>query len=358
MTKIAQIAPRRVTVGVDTHLDQHVAAAKDELGRDLGTASFETTSLGYAKLLAWASGFGEVERVGVEGTGSYGAGLARFLRQAGVAVVEVSRPNRQERRRHGKSDPADAVAAARAVQSGEATAVPKSGDAAVEMVRVLRATRRGAVKARSQAVNAMRATVVTAPAALRDELADLSLRALVKRCQGLRPGELAAPVAAAKLALRCLARRYAALEAEVAELDAELARLTAQAAPALVAAFGVGPDVAGALLVAAGDNPERLRSEAAFSKLCGASPVEASSGKTTRHRLNRGGDRQANAALYRVVVVRLRYHGPTKAYAERRLAEGKTKKEVIRCLKRYVAREVYQLLHDRPAGRVGLGEAA
>ncbi len=352
MTKIAQINPRRVTVGVDTHLDQHVAAAKDELGRDLGTASFPTTSVGYARLLAWAGGFGELERVGVEGTGSYGAGLARFLRQAGVAVVEVSRPNRQERRRHGKSDPADAVAAAKAVLSGEALGVPKSADATVEMIRVLRATRRGAMKARTQAALTMRSVLVTAPAALRDELFPLSPAALVKRCAALRPGALATPAAAAKLALRSLARRYVALDQELAELDRELAALTAKAAPELVATFGVGSDVAGALLVAAGDNPERLASEAAFAKLCGVSPVEASSGKTSRHRLNRGGDRQANAALYRIVVVRLRYHEPTKAYLARRIAEGKTKKEAIRCLKRYAAREVYQVLLGTRARQV------
>lgn len=344
MTTIAQIGSRRVTVGVDTHLELHVAAAKDELGRDLGTASFPATSLGYAQLLAWAGGLGELERVGVEGTGSYGAGLSRFLRQAGVAVVEVSRPNRQERRRHGKSDPADAVAACRAVLSGEALGVPKSADATVEMVRVLRATRRGAMKARTQAVLTMRALLVTAPAALRDELGKLSLAALVKRCAAMRPGAVATPVAAAKLALRSLARRIVALDEELAELDSELVALTAKAAPELVATFGVGADVAGALLVAVGDNPERLASEAAFAKMCGVSPIEASSGKTARHRLNRGGDRQANAALYRIVVVRMRYHEPTKAYIARRIAEGKTKKEAIRCLKRYVAREVYQIL--------------
>jgi transposase len=232
------------------------------------------------------------------------------------------------------------------VQAGEVTTVPKTGNATVEMIRSLRVARQTAIKARTQAINALKALLVTAPAELREQLRGRSAAMLVRQAAALEPGPLDTPTAAAKLALRCLACRYQALHAEVATLDTELARLVAKAAPGLVARFGVGPDSAGALLVAAGDNPGRLRSDACFSMLCGSSPTEASSGKTRRHRLNRGGDRQANAALHRIVVVRLRWHQPTKDYMARRLKEGKTTKEIIRCLKRYVAREMFTVLNQ------------
>jgi len=343
---MAHPAPRQLTVGVDTHLDVHVAHAKDHLGRRVATTSIPTTPTGYQDLLAWARGLGEVDAWGVEGTGSYGAALARFLAAQGQAVLEVNRPDRSARRRQGKSDPADAQAAARAVQAGEVTVVPKAGDGQVEMTRSLRVARASAVRARTQAVNALKALLVTAPAELREQLRGLPAAALVRAAAGLDPGPVTSPLAAAMLALRILARRHQALSAEITTLTTELDRLTAKAAPKLVALSGVGQDSAGALLAAAGDNPGRLRSEAAFSMLCGASPVEASSGKTRRHRLNRGGDRQANAALYRIVLVRLRHDPATKAYMARRLTEGKSKKEAIRCLKRYVAREVFAVLHQ------------
>ena len=282
----------------------------------------------------------------MEGTGSYGAGLARYLHKAGQVVLEVNRPDRAARRRRGKSDPVDAEAAARAVQAGEVTIVPKAADGQVEMLRSLRVARTTAMRARTQAVNALRSLLVTAPAELREQLRGRSVVRLVGVAATLDPGRLTSPAAAAMLALRTLARRYQALDTEITALDSELDRLTATAAPRLLALFGVGPDVASALLIAAGDNPRRLRSEAAFSMLCGSSPIQASSGKTTRHRLNRGGDRQANAALYRIVIVRLRWHQPTKDYMARRTTEGKSKKEIIRCLKRYVAREVFAVLRE------------
>jgi len=343
---IAQLQRPRVTVGVDTHLDVHVAHAKDALGRRLATVSIPTTPAGYRDLLAWARGLGEVDAWGVEGTGCYGAALARFLVVHGQVVLEVNRPDRQARRRRGKSDPVDAEAAARAVQAGEVTAVPKASSGYVEMLRSLRVARATAVKARTQAINALKALVVTAPQNLREQLRGRSATMLVREAAALRPGPLEDPTAAAKLALRTLARRHQALSAEITTLDTELDRLVAKAAPGLVALFGIGPDSAGALLVAAGDNPDRLRSDAAFSMLCGSSPIQASSGKTIRHRLNRGGDRQANAALHRIVVVRLRWHQPTKDYMARRLTEGKSKNEIIRCLKRYVAREVFAVLNQ------------
>jgi transposase len=299
---MAHAAPPRVTVGVDTHKNLHVAAARDQLGRRLGATSAPASRAGYAALLAWAHGLGQVEAWGVEGTGSYGAGLARFLAARGQHVVEVNRPDRQLRRRRGKSDPVDADAAARAVQAGEATGVPKAQDGVVEMLRALRVARQTAVKARTQAINALKGLLVTAPAELREQLAGLPTARLVSAAATLEPGTLATPAAAVMLALRALARRYQHLDAEVALLTEQLDTLTAKHAAALRGLRGVGPDSAAALLIAAGDNPQRLRSEAAFAALCGSSPVEASSGKTRRHRLNRGGDRQANAALHRVVV--------------------------------------------------------
>jgi transposase len=356
ITTMAHPTPPRVTVGVDTHKDTHVAAARDQLGRRLGTTQVPTSSAGYAQLLSWAHALGEVVAWGVEGTGSYGAGLARFLAAHGQRVVEVNRPDRQARRRRGKSDAVDADAAARAVQAGEATGVPKAQDGVVEMLRALRAARQTAVKARTQAINALKGLLVTAPAELREQLGGLPTGRLVGAAAELEVGTLTTPTAATKLALRGLAQRYQHLDAEIALLTEQLDALTARHAPKLRDLHGVGPDGAAALLIAAGYNPRRLHSEAAFAALCGTSPVEASSGKTRRHRLNRGGDRQANAALHRVVVVRLRWHQPTRDYATRRTTQGKTSKEILRCLKRYVAREVFAVL--RQIDDPGLAAAA
>jgi transposase len=342
---MAQARSARVIVGVDTHKDVHVASAKDEVGRSLGRMTIPASEAGYRALLAWSRGLGPVQAFGVEGTGCYGAGLARHLRREGEVVVEVIRPNRQTRRRHGKSDPADADAAASAVISGEANGVPKSGDGVVEMIRVLRVARTTAIRSRTQAVNALHGLVVTAPRELRETLQVLSGPRLVRTCAAFRPGVLVDPAQATKMALRSLGIRSLALQREVKELDRELERLTHEACPDLLGVYGTGADTAGALLLAAGDNPERLRSEAAFAKLCGVSPVEASSGKVTRHRLNRGGDRHANSALHRIVMVRLRWrHQATIDYVMRRTAEGKSKREIVRCLKRYVAREIYGVL--------------
>jgi transposase len=265
---MTQPAPARITVGVDTHAEVHVAVAKDSFGRRLGAASVPTTRAGYAQLLGWARGLGQIEGWGIEGTGSFGAGLTRFLRRHGQVVVEVNRPDRAARRRHGKSDPLDAEAAARAVQAQQG-AIPKAGNGQVEMIRSLRVARTSAIKARTQAINALRALVVTAPDELREQLRALSAVRLVQTAVELEPGPVTSPVAAAALGLRTLARRYQALSAELAILDTELDRLSRAAAPKLMALFGVGSDSAGALLVAAGDNPDRLRSNAAFSMLAG-----------------------------------------------------------------------------------------
>jgi transposase len=332
--------------GVDTHKDTHTAAAIDAAGRSLGSAQFPTTAAGYAALLGWLRHFGTLVLVGIEGTGVYGAGLALHLRLAGVAMVEIDRPDRKTRRWQGKSDPVDAEAAARAALAGRRTGVPKHRDATVEALRVLRVARRSAVAGRADAQRRMKALVVTAPDTLRSTLRELGDRQLIHLCATRRPDPAAAsdPTVATVIAVRSLARRHQQLTIEIDELDILIARLTAVINPTLCELFGVGPDVAGQLLVTAGQNPERLRSDAAFAMLCGVAPLPASSGRTNRHRLNRGGDRQANCALYRIVICRLRWDPRTRAYAERRTAEGMSKKEIIRCLKRYIAREVYTAL--------------
>ena len=338
-------AVRGVTGGVDTHLDVHVAAALDPLGGVLGSESFDTTPVGYKELLAWLESFGSVSKVGVEGTGSYGAGLARFLRRAHVDVIEVDRPNRAARRRSGKSDPLDAVEAARAALGRRAKSIAKSKDGAVEGIRVLVVAKRSARQARVKAVVQMRHLVVTAPDQLRGRLKGLTVAALVTEAAKLRPARSGDPVMAAHKASLCsLGRRVKGLEDEIAELDERIEKLLQATAPELLSRFGVGPDTAAALLVCAGDNPERLHSEAAFAHLCGVAPIPASSGKSTRYRLDRGGDRQANSALWRIVMVRIAHDPETTAYFQRKVKEGRSKRDVIRLLKRYVAREVYRYL--------------
>ena len=337
----------RVVLGVDTHLDTHVAVVMDHLGRALGTLSIPTNAGGYRDLVSWAKGFGLLKTVGIEGTGSYGAGLARHLRAAGVEVLEVERPKRRRPRRGiGKSDPIDAELATRAVLSGEVAGVSKSADGRVEAIRALRAARRSAVKAKTQAGNQLRAFLLTASDELRDRLRGLTTRKLVSASCRLRPAASAAtatPEVATKLAMRSVARRYRMLSEEISELDAQIGELVVQVAPALVSLPAVGVEAAATLLVLAGDNPERLRSEASFANLCGVAPIPASSGKVVRYRLNRGGNRDTNRALHMICVVRMK-EPRTQAYVAKRLAEGKSKREIIRCLKRYVAREIYRVL--------------
>ncbi len=337
--------PGQVVGGVDTHLDTHTAACVDHLGRLLAHAQFPATTAGEKRLLAWLGGFGELAAVGVEGTGSYGASLARLLSAEHVRVVEVSRPNRQTRRRRGKSDPIDAEAAARAVLAGDATGTPKTRTGVVESIRVLRTARSGAVKARTAATNTLKHLVVTAPEPLRSQLAGLPTDQLVEATAALRPAaDLTDPVQATKTALRRLARRCQHLTEEITDADTQLRALTTQTAPALLERCGVGPETAGQLLATAGDNPHRLHSNAAFAALCGTSPVPVASGRTHRVRLNRGGDRQANNALHTIVLVRMCHHQPTRAYVARRRAEGKTTKEIMRCLKRALCRELLPLI--------------
>ena len=339
---------RIVFGGVDTHRDTHVAAVVDATGRVLSSAPFRADVPGYERLNNWLGSWGRVAQVGIEGTGSYGAGLSRHLISIGVEVAEVNRPNRQLRRRFGKTDATDAQAAARAVLSGQATGAPKSGNGPVEAIRMLQMVRRSATKARTQTINQLHALVVTAPDQVKHQLGGLSPKARVKVCAAFRPGTAQTTIAYAKKTLRLLARRYQALTAEIQQLDTEIRPLCARVNPALLSAPGVGPDTAAALLVTAGDNPERMRTEASFAALCGASPVQASSRRIVRHRLNRGGDRQANNALWRIATTRMRCDQTTIEYVEKRRAEGKTRREIIRCLKRHIARQVYRLLTDPP----------
>ena len=342
---------RIVYGGVDTHQDVHVGAVIDSTGRLLGTKAYPTTPIGLRGMLRWMTGQGTVAMVGVEGTGTYGLGLQRVLQHAGLTVIEVNRPTRQLRRTRGKSDTVDAEAAARAVLARHATVVPKSRDGIVESIRVLRIALESSRRSRVRVGAQIRHLVLTAPERLHLELAPLPLAEQAARAARFRPGDDTADVlTATRAALRVLARQYQSLTADMDLLSAELDTLTMRANPGLRQLRGVGPDTAAALLVAAGDNPERLTSDAGFAALCGASPVEASSGKITGHRLNRGGNRQANAALHRIVVGRMGHHQPTKDYIARRTAQGKSKKSIMRCLKRYVAREVYShLVNPRPA---------
>lgn len=334
-----------VILGIDTHKDVHVAVAVDQLGRRLGEQTVPTTVNGYQKLLCWAKEFGVVRCAGVEGTGSYGAGLVRQLKAEGILVMEVERPKRRHLRRNGKSDPIDAEAAAKAVMADDTAGEPKSGDGQVEMIRTLRSARQSAVKARTQAANQLQALLVTAPEDLRHRLRDLSTKDLVDTCARFRPGPDPDDVqTATKFALRSVARRYQQLTEEIAELREQLDRLVEDTAPEMTALVGIGTDHAATLLTVAGDNPQRLKSEASFASLCGVSPIEASSGKVVRHRLNRGGDRDANRALHLICVVRMRHEKRTREYFARRTAEGKSKSEIMRCLKRYIAREIHHLL--------------
>jgi transposase len=336
---------RIVYGGVDTHKHNHVAAVVDDVGRILATETFPAKQSGYRALETWLASHGQVAVIGVEGTGAYGLGLARYLTEMGHQVIEVNRPNRQLRRRHGKTDAIDAEAAARAALNREADAKPKSHDGIVESIRAIRVVLTSTRNTRVRVNNQMDGLILTAPTALRAALEALNADERAQTVARFRVGTDARDVTTGtKMALRILGRQYLILTQDLNELRGQIDELTEVANPALRQAVGVGPDTASALLVAAGDNPERLVSEAGFAALCGTSPVAASSGKTVNYRLNRGGNRQANQALWRIATVRLNCHQPTKDYASRRKSEGMSQRGIIRCLKRYIAREVYQHL--------------
>ncbi|XUW93206.1 IS110 family transposase (plasmid) [Burkholderia sp. M6-3] len=333
-----------VILGVDTHLDTHVGAVISETGRLLGTLSVSADTAGYLKLLTWANSHGHLCRAGVEGTGTYGAGLARVLRDHDVEVLEVNRPDRAARRSRGKSDPTDAENAARAVLAGRATAIPKEQSGVAEAMRAVSVARRSAVKAKTQAINQLRALLVSAPQDIRERLLKTKTAQCIVSCARLRSLGTTPVLQALTTTLRLLAKRWIALDEELKAPDAMLESLTTQHARRLRERFGVGPQTAAVLIAVAGNNPERLKSEAALAALCGTSPLQALSGKTVRHRLNRGGDRSANNVLWTIAMVRMRSDPRTRAYVERRTKEGMSNKEIRLCLKRYTVRELYPLI--------------
>jgi transposase len=340
---------RGVVGGVDTHKDLHVAAVVDEHDRVLGSACFAATRHGYKQMLAWMRSFGQLQRVGIEATGTYGAGLLRYMQSAGVKILEVTAPDRHDRRRRGKDDDLDAENAAHAAFAGTRTVTPKSRNGMIESLRVLKACRKTAVAARRVALQMIHNTIICAPDELREALRKLTRMQLVRTLAAWRPdlSDYRSVVSAYRIALKSLGRRYLELHDEIADLDAMIGVIVDELAPALVARSSIGRESAAQLLLTAGDNPERLHSEASFAALCGVSPVPASSGKVTRHRLNRGGDRAANSALHIIAIGRLRTDHRTRAYVDRRIAEGHSKLEAIRCLKRYIAREVFTLISQR-----------
>jgi transposase len=335
MTIAEESASRRIVGGVDTHKDLHVAAVVDQQDRVLATRCFATTRQGYRQMLAWMRSFGEVQRVGIESTGSYGAGLLRYLQQAGIEVLEVTTPDTHDRRRRGKTDDLDAQNAAHAAFAGKRTVTPRRRDGMIESLRVLSACRKTAVAARRIALQMIHNTIVCAPDGLREALRRMTRMQLVRTLVAWRPDLTGYRdvEAAYRISLKSLARRYLELHDEIADLDAMIGAIVDELAPNLVARNSIGHAGAAQLLLTAGDNPERLRSEAGFAALCGVSPVPASSGKTARHRLNRGGDRAANSALHIIAIGRLRTDARTKAYVAKRITEGHSKLEAIRCLR-------------------------
>ena len=347
MTTLASQRQPAIIVGVDTHKHSHHAVIITSIGRRVAGREFPATTKGYSDLVSWARGQGLIQAVGVESTGSYGAGLTRFLTHQGITTREVNTPHSHTRARVGKDDAIDAEAAARKVLAGAATAVPKRTDSVVESIRFLMIARDSAIKARTAALVQLQDVLVTAPDTIRQRVPSSGLMA-ARHCQKFRPdaSRMDDPVNGVKFALRTLARRIMHLDEEIADLERSLRPLVHVLAPTLISKLGIGTIHAGQLLITAGENLDRLHSEAAFARLCGVAPVPVSSGKNHRMRLHRGGDRQANRALHMIAVVRLRYDPRTINYMQRRLAEGLSKKDVLRCLKRFIAREVF---HDLKA---------
>jgi transposase len=343
-----QARARVVTGGVDTHQLTHHAALLDSEQNQVADREFPATSTGYQELVDWMAGYGLIAAVGVESTGSYGAGLTRHLLAAGIEVVEISRPEKATRVKQGKSDPIDAYSAARQTQSGAATGKAKITTGIVEAIRMIKVPRDAAVRDRTRAYSQLRDLITTAPAPIHDELIAMTGHQRARRAAAYRPDptRIHEPSQAAKQTLRALAHRIGDLDAEIAAADKTLDTLTKQAVPRLLAMRQVGPQTSAQLAITAGQNIDRMRTEATFAKLVGVAPLPASSGKTRRHRLNRGGDRHANSALYMIAVGRMRNHPDTRAYVERRRAQGLSNPEIIRCLKRHIARSVYRALRN------------
>lgn len=338
-------SPKELTLGVDTHKDFHHAAVITSVGKSVADRKFDATPEGYTALIEWAIGHGFIAQAGVEGTGSYGAGLTKELTRRGIAVIDVIAPDKQLRRLRGKTDQIDAYNAARAVLNGLATAVPKTRGGFVEALRVLRTSRRLLVKQRTESMNQLQGLIVSAPPELRLALGKLKAKKLALAVSKLRARAADDLVMSeTKDILRSLGKRYLDQLAETDRLLKRMGQIVKEHAPDLLAVHGIGPDVAATMLIVAGENVDRLTSEAAFAHLIGTAPIQASSGKTTRHRLNRGGHRQGNSAAYRIVMVRMKTHQETIEYVAKALARGKTKREAMRLLKRYVAREIFRIL--------------
>lgn len=341
---------RRIVAGADTHAQTHHIAVLDATtGVLLSDRQFPATTAGYRQVIEFVTGLGGVVRFGIEGTNSYGAGLTRHLLGAGFDVREVIRPNRAARRLKGKSDPLDAISAARTALADDTLPLPKSGDGPVESIRALTIVRDSAVKARANVLRQIHMILVSAPAELREKLTRLREAQLLETLKRSRPGDPCTGVEqATATALRHLARRHAHLTAEIDETTDQMRVLVQDTAPALLATHGVGVVTAAQLLITAGDNPQRITSKAAFASLTGVAPIPASSGKSNRHRLNRGGDRRANWAIHTIALVRMSHDPRTKAYITKKQAEGKSKLEAIRCLKRHIANELFTLITNPP----------
>lgn len=339
-------------VGVDTHTDTHTIAVLDATGRTLLTATYPATSVGYRTVVKDLSEFGSPSevRVGVEGTNSYGAGLTRVLAAAGFTVFEVLRPTRQVRRMDGKSDPIDAIEAARTLISGRGISVPKSSVGPAEALRYLNAARDKYVSIMTALSSSVLSLLITAPAAIREKYSNENTAKILRALAACRPGVLDQTSVDFHVltALKSMAQTHQETKEAADFLEARMRVLLEEHYPALLDVHGVGTITATALAITAGDNPARIRSEAAFAKLCGACPIPASSGKTNRHRLNRGGDRRGNKALHRIALTRMSKHEPTRQYVQRQTERGKTKKEILRQLKRALCREIYRTL-TRPA---------
>jgi transposase len=336
------VEDRCVIGGADTHADTVHIAAIDQVGRPLGDREFATTPAGYRAALAFLGEHGTLSEVGVEGSSSYGVGFTAVLQDNGILVREVSHPDRSQRRRQGKSDPIDAYQAARAVLDGRAGTLAKTQQ--IEPLRALLNARKSAVKAATAAMNQIHQMLVNAPAALREKYRQLKESALIRALSSSRPGVARSDHRPHLFALKVLAQRHQFLHDQADILQAEIRTMVAEANPALLAAYGIGPITAAQLLITAGDNPERLHGEASFAALCGTAPVPASSGRTTRHRLSRGGDRAANAALHTIATVRIGSDRRTQAFVARHRDKGRSSLEILRLLKRAIAREAFHLL--------------
>lgn len=342
----------RIYAGVDTHTDTHTVALVDEYGKPFGTGTFPTSPEGYEALIGMLPGPAEVAAIGVEGTNSFGAALARRLTAAGYEVREVLRPKRSVRRRDGKSDPIDAVTAARSVLADDDAGTPKSSDGWVEALRNLNAERSRLVSAMTMLSNSTQGLLVTAPEPIRERYRGIRSEARMTRLASCRPaGGLVER--GVLTALKAAGKAWKALKEQTDVLERAMRAILEEHARPLLDIYRASTVVAATLAIVAGDNPERIRGEAVFAKLCGVCPLPASSGRTNRHRLNRGGNRQGNMALHRIAIVRLRHHQPTRDYMARKTGEGKSKLEVIRCLKRFIAREACRALIAARAGDPG-----